>query len=630
MARTNERQSARDAEESPTLPPHSIEAEQACLGAALISKPASETVLAMLKPDDFYLEAHRKVFACIGYLTEKEPPIPVDTLSIQEELKRWEWLEKIGGVAYLSLLADSVPTAAHVEYYARIVIEKSVLRQAQFLAQDANAQVTDGLEPQQILSGVIERAEALLDRQVTPEEDDDGISLYDLRYRDLPPILWIVPDLIPQGLILLHSRPKVGKTRVADSLALSVATGGMFLGHFPVNQCDVLYLSLEEGSVPTKHRLSYTFTDQHDTPKNLRMFWEWPRMEEGGFKKLDRYLSRRPGTKLVIIDTLQQVRTEREKAGNVYAEDTVFIRNFKRLADQHGVCVFILHHSRKGGDSDDLIDAASGTAGVTGQVDLPIRLRTIPGTRNAIIEGRGRQVRDFSYALRSDDLVGWVCEGDSDDVTRSLQEQEIIDVIREEGPLKPFEIARELGGKADAIRQRIRRMSQKGVIEKGRNGAYFIPASPTPPHKREWDDVTGVTGVTDNTLDMDETEFTSVMVCHSDPKTIEHLSNVTGCDLAPSHSFEADFVPKNGLEEASVTPVTGRGPHSVTEAEEEALRSEVLRLAKAAKWPKMTAAGCTANDEADWRHGSEVWNLAFITAAHAALTEQLKGETDAR
>lgn len=592
-----------------TIPPNSIDAEQACLGAALISKAAAGTVLAMLKAEDFFLEAHRKIFGCLGFLAEREEPI--DTLTVQEELKRWDWLEKIGGTAYLSLLADSVPTAAHVEHYARTVIEKSVLRQAQHLTEDTRARIADGeAAPQELLSGLIERAETLLGRQVIPGEEDDGISLFDLRYRDLPPILWIVPDLIPQGLILLHSRPKVGKTRVADSLALSVATGGRFLSHFPVNQCDVLYLSLEEGDVPTKHRLSYTFTDEQETPKNLRMFWTWPRMEDGGFKKLDRYLARRPDTKLVIIDTLQQVRTEREKAGNVYAEDTAFIRTFKRLADQHGVCVFILHHSRKGGDSDDLIDAASGTAGVTGQVDLPIRLRTIPGTRNAIIEGRGRQVRDFSYALRSDDTVGWICEGDADDVTRSLQEQEIIDVIREEGPLKPFEIARELGGKADAIRQRIRRMVQKGLIEKGRNGSYFLPLSPTPPHKREFDkdDFTDVTDVTADTADMAETDFTGVTECHNGTET----GSVTGCDLAPSHGFEADFVPENSPNGSPVTSVTGRGPHSVTEAEEEAMREEVLRLAEAAGWPKITADGLTVNDEDDWKHACSAWRISFI------------------
>ena len=107
------------------LPPHSLDAEQAALGAAIISRTAAEG-LTELQRDDFYLEAHRKVFDAMLFLLLGEKP--VDTMTVPEELKRREQLEAVGGIAYVLALSESVPTAAHAGYYRRIVREKSILR----------------------------------------------------------------------------------------------------------------------------------------------------------------------------------------------------------------------------------------------------------------------------------------------------------------------------------------------------------------------------------------------------------------------------------------------------------------------------------------------------------------------
>jgi replicative DNA helicase len=108
------------------LPPQSIDAEQAALGAALISRTATDAVVELLEREDFYLDAHRKLHEVITYLADRDQP--VDTLSVSEELAKREQLEGAGGLAYLLTLTDSVPTAAHVEHYARIVKRKSISR----------------------------------------------------------------------------------------------------------------------------------------------------------------------------------------------------------------------------------------------------------------------------------------------------------------------------------------------------------------------------------------------------------------------------------------------------------------------------------------------------------------------
>lgn len=108
------------------IPPQSLEMEQAVLGSMLIERQAIEVAAEMLVRTDFYREAHGAIFMAILDLMEKDEP--VDVLTVQEELKRQEILENCGGAPYLVTLTDSMPTAAGIEAYARVVEEKSLAR----------------------------------------------------------------------------------------------------------------------------------------------------------------------------------------------------------------------------------------------------------------------------------------------------------------------------------------------------------------------------------------------------------------------------------------------------------------------------------------------------------------------
>src|SRR5204863_2552195 len=96
------------------------------LGSMLIERAAIEKAAEILQPADFYRDAHRVIFEAILSLTEQDEP--VDFLTVQERLRQQDMLENVGGVPYLVQLTDAVPTAANVEYYARIVEEKAILR----------------------------------------------------------------------------------------------------------------------------------------------------------------------------------------------------------------------------------------------------------------------------------------------------------------------------------------------------------------------------------------------------------------------------------------------------------------------------------------------------------------------
>lgn len=120
------------------LPPQNIEAEQAVLGAIFLEPSSLTQASEILIPEDFYRAAHQKIFNVMLKLSDQGKA--VDLVTVTEELSAAKLLEDTGGVSYLSELAGSVPTAANIEYYAKIVEEKSLLRRlirtATGIAQD--------------------------------------------------------------------------------------------------------------------------------------------------------------------------------------------------------------------------------------------------------------------------------------------------------------------------------------------------------------------------------------------------------------------------------------------------------------------------------------------------------------
>ena len=108
------------------LPPQSIEAEQSVLGSILIDRDAIIEVADFLKPEDFYRQAHGRIYAVMLDLSERREP--VDVVTVAEALERSGDLEAIGGRAYLGTLSNQTPTAVHAAQYARIVERKAVLR----------------------------------------------------------------------------------------------------------------------------------------------------------------------------------------------------------------------------------------------------------------------------------------------------------------------------------------------------------------------------------------------------------------------------------------------------------------------------------------------------------------------
>lgn len=220
------------------VPPHSIEAEESVLGAVLLSSDAANIALEMLKAEDFYRPAHQQVFEAVHLLFDANEPI--DAVTVSEMLRRDGTLERLGGVAFLTRLLDTVPTTSNVDYYAGIVEEHALRRRLmrvggaiggiaaemnepiadvldraeQEVFQVAERRVGEGLASiDSLLGPAIERAEELqrLGSEVT------GLST---GFRDIDRKL---AGLHPTNLIVLAARPGMGKTTLALNIAENIA-----------------------------------------------------------------------------------------------------------------------------------------------------------------------------------------------------------------------------------------------------------------------------------------------------------------------------------------------------------------------------------------------------------------------
>jgi len=139
--------------------PHSMDAERSVLGSILIENQAINRAQEILRESDFYRDTHRKIFKVMEALSERSTAI--DEITLKEELSRQGDLEAVGGAAYLASLADSVPSPSHIEYYARIVKEKAVLRG---LIGSASAILTDCYRAEDEVGDILDRAESSIFR----------------------------------------------------------------------------------------------------------------------------------------------------------------------------------------------------------------------------------------------------------------------------------------------------------------------------------------------------------------------------------------------------------------------------------------------------------------------------------
>ena len=351
------------------MPPYSMEAEQSVLGCMLLSKEAVSRASEVLKAEDFYSEGHKEIFDAMLDIYEKGEP--VDLVTLTERLRVRNSIDAVGGITYITNLSTFVPTAANIEYYIKIVEEKSILRRLIKL----NTELIEygyggGLELDQLLDmaekGIFDISQRHSVRGFMPIKDIllDNFNRIEELYKNKSKITGIptgfsdidykTSGFQPSDLILIAARPSMGKTAFALNIAQYPASHA---------QKSVAIFSLEMSKEQLVNRIlcSEANIDSHRMRTGNLDENDWPRlaMAVGPLAKAPIYIDDTPGISvlemrskarrlklergldIIIIDYLQLMQG-RGRAESRQQEISEISRSLKALARELDVPVIAL------------------------------------------------------------------------------------------------------------------------------------------------------------------------------------------------------------------------------------------------------------------------------------------------
>ena len=352
------------------IPPQALDLEEVVLGAMMIDKKGVDEVIDILNPDAFYKEAHQHIFEAIFTLFENSEP--VDLLTVSSQLKKNGKLDLVGGDFYLISLTQKVSSSAHIEFHARIILQKFIQRS---LIKISNEIIEDAYDESKDVFDLLDTAESKLydvtqgnlkrssetaqelviqaKNKIQEIANKEGLSGIPSGFDKLDKL---TSGWQPSDLIIVAARPGMGKTALTLSMAKNIA----------VNQnIPVAFFSLEMASVQLITRLISSETELSSeklrTGKLEKHEWEALNVRVKGLEKAPLYIDDTPslsifdlrakarrlasqhGIKLIVIDYLQLMTAgSGHKGGNREQEISMISRNLKALAKELNVPVIAL------------------------------------------------------------------------------------------------------------------------------------------------------------------------------------------------------------------------------------------------------------------------------------------------
>lgn len=351
------------------IPPQNIEAEQSILGGILLENSAINSALEILSKNDFYSEAHRRIFSVIVELSERNEPVDIITLS--NALKDKNMLDSVGGSAYIASLVDNVPSAANVANYAKIVKEKAILRG---LISSATDIINSCYETGSDVDLVLDKAEhsifEISENKVRPSffpireiVKDSFRSIEDLFARKdlitgVPTGFEKIDDLTSglqkSELIIIAGRPSMGKT----AFALNIAQYAALEGHTPAA---IFSLEMSKEQLAFRLLASDAKVDSQRLRKGFLGETDWPKLTTAAgrlseapifiddtaaitvleMKAKSRRLKADQGLGLIIVDYIQLMRSGSYRESREQ-EISEISRSLKALAKELNVPVVAL------------------------------------------------------------------------------------------------------------------------------------------------------------------------------------------------------------------------------------------------------------------------------------------------
>ncbi|HET8886821.1 MAG TPA: replicative DNA helicase [Salinimicrobium sp.] len=353
------------------IPPQALDLEMVVLGAMMIDKKGVDEIIDILHPEVFYKKAHQHIYEAIHTLFENSEP--VDLLTVSNQLKKNEKLDQSGGDFYLIQLTQKVSSSAHIEFHARIILQKyiqrSLIKISNEIIEDSYDETTDVFDLldqaesklYEITQGNIKRssetAQSLVSQAMKKIEEisnKEGLSGIASGFDKLDKL---TSGWQPSDLVIVAARPGMGKTALTLSMARNIAVG---------QNIPVAFFSLEMSSVQLITRLISSETglssEKLRTGKLLKHEWEQLNVKVKKLEKAPLYIDDTPslsifdlrakarrlasqhGIKLIVIDYLQLMTAggNNKNGGNREQEISTISRNLKALAKELSVPVIAL------------------------------------------------------------------------------------------------------------------------------------------------------------------------------------------------------------------------------------------------------------------------------------------------
>lgn len=349
--------------------PHNLEAERSVLGAILVHNDAFNLAAQVIDENDFFRDAHRRIFFRMIALNERNAAI--DFVTLKEELARAGDLDEVGGPAYIASLADGVPRATNVEYYARIVKEKSTLRN---LIYAANKILTNAYEAEQESDLILDEAESSIFSVADDRLKGGFVPMRDLVKESFPKIEQIFEQkrlvtgtptgfvdldemtrgFQPGDLVIIAARPSMGKTSLILNISQHVAVQPtMTVGFFSLEMSkESLFLRLltSEAQIDS-HRLMSGAIGQKDYGRishaleslsAMRLFIDdTANIGVMEMRAKARRLQAEHGLNLLVVDYIQ-LMSGRGRFENRTLELAAISRSMKGLAKELNVPIVVL------------------------------------------------------------------------------------------------------------------------------------------------------------------------------------------------------------------------------------------------------------------------------------------------
>lgn len=276
-------------------------------------------------------------------------------------------------------------------------------------------------------------------RYVEERQRPAGITHATLMQTEFKPIVFAVEDILPQGLALLGGPPKLGKSLIALNMAMAVGSGpnGLALSKLKVTPGRVLYIGMEDSMRRLKNRILAMEMGNTKGLENIEfqpIESMWPGGLEG-MAMMEEWAEEDDDPRLVVIDTLARAEPEMDESRDRYRAEYALTLRYKTFADRHDLTVLMIHHDKKG-EETDWLSRFSGSRGLTGGVDTLLFLEGARGEPTATLRVTGRDIEGDDLPLRRiQGRPGWVV----DHVTAPATPEGIMDKQRTHPELEPLQ-----------------------------------------------------------------------------------------------------------------------------------------------------------------------------------------------